>query len=323
MYFVYPSRELRQLDKALTLFADIEWVKLTLVNMCDPNQIYIADVLDYLNHQWTCPTVVIAREDEGAALSEAWQKGALAGWIWEDLPEQPFDKLQQIEAQYKRNQDSRDLPTAAELQQRLLPAPEQFRQYDFQYLFQPSAYLSGDWIDFWQVNDDQIIFYLADVSGHGVTSSLLTSWLAGFHKRAQSPEHLILKLNEMLIKENIEKHITMIAGMLDLKQNQLRCINAGHFPPAIHIAPNQDPVVFNSSSFPLGLTEDLKIDEITVEMQSDSQFILCSDGALEPYKGGINEQFQQLLNDLSQKSYNPPTQVNDDIAMLKIIHASN
>lgn len=323
MYFVYPSRELRQLDKALTLFADIEWVKLTLVNMCDPNQIYIADVLDYLNHQWTCPTVVIAREDEGAALSEAWQKGALAGWIWEDLPEQPFDKLQQIEAQYKRNQDSRDLPTAAELQQRLLPAPEQFRQYDFQYLFQPTAYLSGDWIDFWQVSDDQILFYLADVSGHGVTSSLLTSWLAGFHKRAHSPEHLILKLNEMLIKENIEKHITMIAGMLDLKQNQLRCINAGHFPPAIHIAPNQDPVVFNSSSFPLGLTEDLKIDEITVEMQSDSQFILCSDGALEPYKGGINEQFQQLLNDLSQKSYNPPTQVNDDIAMLKIIHASN
>lgn len=323
MYFVYPSRELRQLDKALTLFADIEWVKLTLVEMCDPYQIYIADVHDYLNHQWACPTVVIAREDEGAALSEAWQKGALAGWIWEDLPEQPFDKLQQIEAQYKRNQDSRDLPTAAELQRRLLPAPEQFRQYDFKYLFQPTAYLSGDWIDFWQVNDDQILFYLADVSGHGVTSSLLTSWLAGFHKRAHSPEHLILKLNEMLIKENIEKHITMIAGMLDLKQNQLRCINAGHFPPAIYITPNQDPVVYNSSSFPLGLTEDLKIDEITVEMQSGSQFILCSDGALEPYKGGINEQFQQLLNDLSQKSFNPPIQVNDDIAMLKIIHASN
>ncbi len=320
MYFVYPSRELRQLDKALTLFADIEWVKLTLVEMCDPYQIYIADVHDYLNNQWACPTVVIAREDEGAALSQAWQKGALAGWIWEDLPEQPYDKLQQIEAQYKRNQDSRDLPTAAELQQRLLPTQQQFGQYDFQYLFQPTAYLSGDWIDFWQVGEDQVLFYLADVSGHGVTSSLLTSWLAGFHKRAHSPKHLIVKLNDMLIKENIEKHITMIAGMIDLKTNQLRFINAGHFPPAIYIAPNQEPVVFNSSSFPLGLTDDLKIDEITVDMQPDSQFILCSDGALEPYKGGINEQFLLLLNDLANKQFTAPTHVNDDIAMLKIIH---
>ncbi len=79
-------------------------------------------------------------------------------------------------------------------------------------------------------------------------------------------------------------------------------------------------MVFNSSSFPLGLTDDLKIDEITVDMQPDSQFILCSDGALEPYKGGINEQFQLLLNDLANKQFTAPTHVNDDIAMLKIIH---
>ena len=55
-------------------------------------------------------------------------------------------------------------------------------------------------------------------------------------------------------------------------------------------------------------------------MQPDSQFILCSDGALEPYKGGINEQFQLLLNDLANKQFTAPTHVNDDIAMLKIIH---
>ncbi|MFC3903706.1 Stage II sporulation protein E (SpoIIE) [Acinetobacter marinus] len=322
MYFIYPSRELRQLDKALILFADIEWVKLTLVEMCDPNQIYIADVHDFLNHQWDCPTVVIALEDEGAALSQAWQKGALAGWIWEDLPEQPFDKLQQIEAQYKRNQDSRDLPTAAELQRRLLPSPEQFQQYQFKYLFQPTAYLSGDWIDFWQVDEHKILFYLADVSGHGVTSSLLTSWLAGFHKRAHSPEHLVLKLNEMLIKENIEKHITMIAGMIDLESHQLQCINAGHFPPALHICKGQEPQIFHSSSFPLGLTEDLKVEKVVVDMHAESQFIICSDGALEPYKGGINDQFQLLLQDLQAGNFNPPAQVNDDIAMLKIIRSA-
>ena len=52
-------------------------------------------------------------------------------------------------------------------------------------LFQPSAYLSGDWYDYWKLNDKEVLFYLADVSGHGVTSSLLTSWMAAFHGRSK------------------------------------------------------------------------------------------------------------------------------------------
>ena len=43
--------------------------------------------------------------------------GALAGWIWDKLPKNPVHALFKIDAQYKRNQDSRDL-LAAELQKR-------------------------------------------------------------------------------------------------------------------------------------------------------------------------------------------------------------
>ncbi len=214
MYFIYPSKVRPHLDRALALFADLEWVKLSQLQQCDPYRIYIADVHDFLWKDWACPTVVIANADEGHELSQAWQKGALAGWIWEDLPKQPFQLLQEIEAQYKRHQDSRDLPAAASLQQCLLPHAIDIPHYQFQSLFQPSAYLSGDWYDYWWVDDQHILFYLADVSGHGVTSSLLTSWMAAFHQRASSPQQLIHKLNHMLIHENIEKHITMIAGLL-------------------------------------------------------------------------------------------------------------
>lgn len=318
MYFIYPSRVLRQLDRALALFADLEWVKLTQIQQCDPNRIYIADVHDFLNQDWLCPTVVIAQAHEGQELSQAWQKGALAGWIWEDLPAHPYETLKLIEAQYKRNQDSRDLPTAAQLQKRLLPNPIQIHQYKFDTLFQPSAYLSGDWYDYWQVDDEHILFYLADVSGHGVTSSLLTSWMAAFHNRASSPEQFIYKLNDMLINENIEKHITMVAGLLNLQNNTVICCNAGHFPPAIHLIPEQEPKILSSSSFPLGLTEDLEVEIITLHMPKGSRLILCSDGALEPYKGGLNEQFNQLVSELVQQQFHPPQQVNDDIAILSL-----
>lgn len=322
MYFVYPSRVLRQLDRALVLFADLEWVKLSKLHHCDTNRIYIADVHDYLSQKWDCPTVVIARANEGLELSQAWQQGALAGWIWEDLPEQPFEVLQVIEAQYKRNQDSRDLPAAAKLQTQLLPNPIQIPHYRFDRLFQPSAYLSGDWYDYWQVDEQHILFYLADVSGHGVTSSLLTSWMAAFHERATTPQQLIQKLNAMLVKENIEKHITMVAALLNLETNTVTWCNAGHYPPVIYLTPNQEPQIFSSSSFPLGLTEDLMIEEVTLTMTPESRFILCSDGALEPFSGGLSEQFNQLVIQLSTAQFEPPAHVNDDIAILSLIRLS-
>ncbi|KAA8731922.1 SpoIIE family protein phosphatase [Acinetobacter qingfengensis] len=318
MYFIYPSRVLRQLDRALALFADLEWVKLTQIDQCDQNRIYIADVHDFLAQSWECPTVVIACESEGSALSQAWQKGALAGWIWEDLPEQPYEELQKIEAQYKRNQDSRDLPAAAELQHCLLPKPIDLKNYQLKTLFKPSAYLSGDWYDYWWVDSEHLLFYLADVSGHGVTSSLLTSWMAAFHKRAHSPRYLIEKLNSMLIKENIEKHITMIAGMLNVKANTVTCCNAGHFPPLTILHPDQEPQIVNSNSFPLGLTDDIQVEEFYFDLPKNSHLIICSDGALEPFQGGLNEQFTQLIDRLKQSQFHTPEHVNDDIAIFSL-----
>lgn len=318
MYFIYPSRSLRQLDLALQLFADLEWVKLTRIADCDPGSIVIADVHDFLQQDWQYPTVVVALANEGAELSKAWQKGALAGWIWDDLPADPFNTLQLIDAQYKRNQDSRDLPAAANLQRCLLPHPLEVQNYRFDSLFQPSTYLSGDWYDYWYVDEDHILFYLADVSGHGVTSSLLTSWMAAFHNRSYSPQQLIKKLNNMLIKENIEKHITLVTGLLSLNTNTVTCCNAGHFPPAILLTPEQEPQLIQSSSLPLGLTDNLQVEEVSFYMPKNSRLILCSDGALEPFSGGLNEQFQQLIQQLAERQFSPPDLVKDDIAILSL-----
>ncbi len=133
-------------------------------------------------------------EHEGSALAQAWEAGALAGWVWNQLPSDLNKALSRIDAQYKRNQDSRDLPSAAELQKRLLPNPIDLLNYQVETFFQPSAYLSGDWYDYWKLNDKEVLFYLADVSGHGVTSSLLTSWMAAFHGRSKTPRQLIKKI---------------------------------------------------------------------------------------------------------------------------------
>ncbi len=316
MYFIQPTRYIAELDRVIDALPSVQMIHIEDIELYDPTILAIADVQDYLHYQWSLPTIALAFSNEGEALAQAWQQGALAGWIWSKLPTNPQAALANIDAQYKRNQDSRDLPSAAHLQQCLLPNPIELLNYQVETLFQPSAYLSGDWYDYWKISDKEVMFYLADVSGHGVTSSLLTSWMAAFHGRSKHPKDLIKQLNGMLVQENIEKHITMLAGILNTETHHIRWSSAGHYPPAIIFEPNQPPKVLNSSSFPLGLTEDLEVEEHECILNKHARFIICSDGALEPYSGGLNEQFQQLVYHLQNQSFQTPEHVADDIAIL-------
>ena len=318
MYFIQPSRHIPYLEQVLDTLPSVQMIRIEDIDLYDPTIIAIADIQDYLDYKWTLPTIVLAFENEGSALAQAWELGALAGWMWNKLPSNPQQSLLKIDAQYKRNQDSRDLPSAAELQKRLLPNAIELQNYTVETFFQPSAYLSGDWFDYWKISDKEVMFYLADVSGHGVTSSLLTSWMAAFHGRAKTPRELIKKLNGMLVQENIEKHITMIAGSLNLETHQLRWSSAGHYPPAIIFEPNQAPKILHTSSFPLGLTEELEVEEHECVLNRHARFIICSDGALEPFNGGLNDQFTQLVYHLQNQSFEAPEHVADDIAILSL-----
>ena len=318
MYFIQPSRHIPYLEQVLDTLPSVQMIRIEDIDLYDPTIIAIADIQDYLDYKWTLPTIVLAFENEGSALAQAWELGALAGWMWNKLPSNPQQSLLKIDAQYKRNQDSRDLPSAAELQKRLLPNSIELQNYTVETFFQPSAYLSGDWFDYWKISDKEVMFYLADVSGHGVTSSLLTSWMAAFHGRAKTPRELIKKLNGMLVQENIEKHITMIAGILNLETHQLRWSSAGHYPPAIIFEPNQAPKILHTSSFPLGLTEELEVEEHECVLNRHARFIICSDGALEPFNGGLNDQFTQLVYHLQNQSFEAPEHVADDIAILSL-----
>ncbi len=318
MYFIQPSRHIPYLEQVLDTLPSVQMIRIEDIDLYDPTIIAIADIQDYLDYKWTLPTIVLAFENEGSSLAQAWELGALAGWMWNKLPSNPQQSLLKIDAQYKRNQDSRDLPSAAELQKRLLPNPIELQNYTVETFFQPSAYLSGDWFDYWKISDKEVMFYLADVSGHGVTSSLLTSWMAAFHGRAKTPRGLIKKLNGMLVQENIEKHITMIAGILNLETHQFRWSSAGHYPPAIIFEPNQAPKILHTSSFPLGLTEELEVEEHECVLNRHARFIICSDGALEPFNGGLNDQFTQLVYHLQNQSFEAPEHVADDIAILSL-----
>ncbi|MFC6980648.1 PP2C family protein-serine/threonine phosphatase [Microbulbifer taiwanensis] len=71
----------------------------------------------------------------------------------------------------------RDQQAGRLLQQHLLPrTPYQYPGgIEAAYRLNPSLYLSGDFVDYGLFGERFVAFYLVDVSGHGVSSALVTA----------------------------------------------------------------------------------------------------------------------------------------------------
>ena len=278
----------------------------------------IADVSLYLAHQWSQPTIVLASQTQGSELAQAWQRGAWSGWIREQLPEALPEIIDQLRTQHLHQSDSRDLPAAARLQQRLIPTPIDIPNYKIEHIYHSASALSGDWLDYWITPDNRLLFYLADVAGHGAASSLLTGWLAAFHGSEHTPQALLSRMNRLLVIQNAGKHITALCGLLNPKTHHLEWCSAGHYPPPILINPDRTVETLNSSSFPLGLVTDLTLATQTTALHPKSELLFCSDGALEIFSGGTAEQLEHLIEALSLRTLDPPMHLSDDLTILSL-----
>jgi DNA-binding NtrC family response regulator len=68
-----------------------------------------------------------------------------------------------------------DQEAGRQIQFRLLPADAQlFGSYRFSRRLFPSLFLSGDFIDYFAIDDSHVGFFMADVSGHGAASAFVT-----------------------------------------------------------------------------------------------------------------------------------------------------
>ncbi|HRE32540.1 MAG TPA: SpoIIE family protein phosphatase, partial [Candidatus Berkiella sp.] len=86
----------------------------------------------------------------------------------------------------------------------------------------PSLYLSGDFIDYFEINQDKIIFYIADVSGHGASSAFITillksfiekivlNYQMGYDDNVLHPEKVLKLLSDEILKVKLGKYLTMI-----------------------------------------------------------------------------------------------------------------
>ncbi|WP_413199086.1 SpoIIE family protein phosphatase [Nostoc piscinale] len=193
-----------------------------------------------------------------------------------------------------------ELAEAADYVRSLLPPPLT-GVVTTEALFVPSAQLGGDCFDYYWLDDDHLVIYLLDVSGHGVGSALLSVSVLNILRSQSLPHTNFCQPSEVLkaLNHNFQmsnqgaKYFTIWYGVYDRIKKQLVYANAGH-PPAILI-PNQPPnnlqvQQLTSLDLPIGFLPEVDFVEAVFEITDNSTLYIFSDGVYE-----INQPNGKLL----------------------------
>ncbi len=129
----------------------------------------------------------------------------------------------------------RELLTAQQLQQRLLPAGKSMGGVPYSYMYIPRLGVGGDLPDVYELNG-QTYGVLSDVSGHGISAGMLSTFVkAGLDKKQPDLglvlEQLSSKFNDLNADER--SYITVAAARIDKEKGVLRYAIAGHNAPIL------------------------------------------------------------------------------------------
>lgn len=195
-----------------------------------------------------------------------------------------------------------DLKQAAKIQKDLLPKENpRLEGYDISGLNVSCYEVGGDYYDFVLIDADRLGIVIADVSGKGISASLLMASLRAALLTEIHPRYDIApmsaRLNNFVFQSSgLSSFITFFFGELDRQSGELRYINAGHNPPFV-LGQMGRVSSLGSSGFPLGMFLETTYELGTARLERGDIIVLYTDGIPEA-RNARNQDFseERLVN---------------------------
>jgi len=247
------------------------------------------------------------------------------------------EQLQQTVRQLREDESA-----ARRIQFQLLPENDKvYRHYRFSRHLLTSQYLSGDFVDYFAIDGDHLGFYIADVSGHGVSSAFVTVMLKSYMGRYRelhrqnrdrgilNPAETLSRLNREIFSCHMDKYLTMFYGVIDWSNNHLRYSSGGQFPFPI-LFDGERASYIGKKSLPIGLFDFAHFQNESLRLPPRFAMILISDGILETLPqtslrdkqafllkmtGSIELTIENLIQELALDQADP---LPDDVTLLLI-----
>lgn len=237
-----------------------------------------------------------------------------------------------------------ELAEAAEYVSTILPEPLSHSSLSIDVCFVPSRQLGGDSFDYFWLDDQHLVFYLLDVSGHGLRASLPSLAVVNLlRSRGLSnvnyyqPDSVLRGLNQAFqMNDRNDKYFTIWYGVYDKHSRQLVYSSAGH-PPAVLLTSSQQSLEqrLKTPGVPVGMFPNIKYVNATCQIRANSSLYVFSDGIYEvEQQPNAHWGLERLINLLKKyqqtperdlqcllqyvRGWHPNFQFEDDLSILQI-----
>lgn len=199
-----------------------------------------------------------------------------------------YEQLKAAQAQLvEKERMEAELRVARSIQRSILPrTTPRLPGYDLGKLIEPVSSVGGDLYDFYPFKGTRLGIAIGDVSDHGVGSALFMalvfSVLRGEASRGAPPARVLRNVNRLLMQmSDSGMFVTMLYGLLDGTSGEFSYARAGHPPPLLMDAHGEllRPAV--EVGQPLGMFDDVQLDEQSLSIPPGGRLLLYTDGATE------------------------------------------
>ncbi len=203
-----------------------------------------------------------------------------------------------------------DQKAGLQVQMKMLPNPRKvIHGFQFDHLVKPSLYLSGDFLDYFNLDHERCLFYFADVSGHGASSAFITVLLKNLTmrlkrnlKRGSSdevtcPARFLKRMNQELLASDLGKHVTVFAGILHSSSLELEYAIGGHLPLPVLRGGGKSEFL-EGKGMAVGLFPEPEFEVYRCKLEDDFSITVFSDGILEILPGNTLKDKEKLLIDI-------------------------
>jgi serine phosphatase RsbU (regulator of sigma subunit)/putative methionine-R-sulfoxide reductase with GAF domain len=213
----------------------------------------------------------------------------------------------------ERERIEKELQIAKNIQRSFLPDEKKIalKGMDVACLNIPSSEVGGDYYDIVQLNENETIFTINDISGHGIPASLpMSIFSANFKYRVKKDKDMLTTITHLdnLLAETTDasQFVTSFTCCVNTKDRELKYLNCGHHPTFIF---REDQIIeLKEGEAPLGLFPGLPRTTTKVNIEKNDLVLLYTDGIIEAENPQGEQFYYDRLKDCIKTNMHLPAE---------------
>jgi len=221
---------------------------------------------------------------------------------------QSMDSLHKTSAELARAKQRMELElnVGRDIQQSMLPntVPDR-KEVTLCASMDAAREVGGDFYDYYMLNENELCFCVADVSGKGVPAALFMAMskilIRSRTKDEKGPAEIITRVNAELSEDNPEcMFVTVFFGVLDLSTGEVVYTNGGHNPPLIRRACGEVESLRDIHGPVVAIMPGEEYGQSTLHMKPGDVLLVFTDGVTEAMDTDKNLYGDEHLFDVLQ-----------------------